>query len=138
MQEADGTLPPEITIVGVGPGGVVALAAAALDPRITRVASAGMLASLVTEVPYEGQRLGIIVPGILRDLGDIPHLAALVAPRPLFIDGGVTGGGSPLTVGDLNENYSFTKQTYSRLSAERSFRLVADGHEALDQFLGFE
>lgn len=138
IQEADGTLPPEITIVGVGPGGVVALAAAALDPRITRVASAGMLASLVTEVPYEGQRLGIIVPGILRDLGDIPHLAALVAPRPLFIDGGVTGGGSPLTVGDLNENYSFTKQTYSRLSAERSFRLVADGHEALDQFLGFE
>jgi hypothetical protein len=114
----------------------VALAAAAFDPRITRVATVGMLASLVTEVPYEGQRLGIIVPGMLRDLGDISHLAALVAPRPLFIEGGVNGGGSPLAGAVLNETYHPTRQSYSRLSADKSFHLVAGDREALNRFLG--
>lgn len=136
IQEVDGTLPPEITMLGNGPGGVVALAAAAFDPRITRVATVGLLASLVTEVPYEGQRLGIIVPGMLRDLGDISHLAALVAPRPLFIEGGVNGGGSPLAGAVLNETYHPTRQSYSRLSADKSFYLAAGDREALNRFLG--
>jgi hypothetical protein len=65
-----------------GPGGH---RTTALEPRISRVAASDTLASYVTDVPYEGQRLGTIVPGILRDAGDVAHLAALIAPRRLVI-----------------------------------------------------
>ena len=37
-----------------------------------------------------------MAPGILRDVGDVAHLAALVAPRRVVIAGGVAGDGKPL------------------------------------------
>ena len=78
---------------GVGPGGRVALSAAAVDPRIDAVVTVNALASFVSDVPYENQRLGMFVPGILRDVGDVAHLASLVASKPLIVAGGVRGGG---------------------------------------------
>ena len=93
LDAAGGDRPRETALVGVGPGGLVALAAAATDPRVSRVAAVGTLASYVSDEPYRGQRLGVIVPRILRDVGDVPHLAALVAPRRVVIAGGVSGGG---------------------------------------------
>ena len=59
----------------------MALSAGAVDPRITHVAAVDTLASYVSDVPYQGQRLGVIAPGILREVGDVAHLAALCAPR---------------------------------------------------------
>ena len=52
-------------------------ARAATDSRITKVAAINTLASLVTDEPYTNQRLGTLAPGILRDVGDVAHLAAL-------------------------------------------------------------
>ena len=112
-QERDGRLPDEILVVGIGPAGVVAICSAAIDARITRVAASGMLASYVTQEPYQGQRLGLLAPGILRDAGDIPHLAALIAPRPVVIGGGVTGGGQPLDAASLETAFTFTRQAYA-------------------------
>ncbi len=71
VQERDGQLPAEVLVAGIGPAGLVAICSAALDTRITAVATSGMLASYVTDQPYEGQRLGTLVPGILRDAGDV-------------------------------------------------------------------
>src|SRR5262249_54167691 len=99
LDAAGGERPRETVLVGFGPGGLVALAAAATDPRVSKVAAVGTLASYVSDEPYKGQRLGVIVPGLLRDVGDIPHLAALVAPRPVVIAGGVSGGGQGLDAG---------------------------------------
>jgi hypothetical protein len=93
--------PEEIAVIGNGPAGVVAICAAAVDERIQRVAAVNMLASFVTDVPYEGQRLGILAPGILRDVGDIPHLLSLVAPRRVVLAGGVSGGGKALAADEL-------------------------------------
>ena len=87
-----GGLPKTVAVAGIGPASLIALAAAALDQRISRVASIGGLVSYVTEQPYENQRLGLMVPGILREVGDIPQLASLIAPRRLVIAGGATRG----------------------------------------------
>ena len=78
-----------MVLIGEGPAGVVALGAAAVDRRVARVAAVGTLASYLAEGPYVGQRLGIMAPGIVRDVGDIAHLAALAAPRRVVIAGGV-------------------------------------------------
>jgi dienelactone hydrolase len=96
-----------ITVIGQGPAGVVAHCAAAVDDkqRIAQVAAVGTLASYISDVPYEGQRVGIMAPGIVRDVGDIPHLAGLALPRRVVIAGGVTGSGKALTKGELQSAF---------------------------------
>ena len=61
----------EVIVIGEGPAGLVALCAAATDPRITKVVAINALASYVTDEPYTDQRLGTLAPGILRDVGDV-------------------------------------------------------------------
>lgn len=98
-------LPQEVVLVGEGPAGLVALCAAATDKRITKVAAVNTLASFVTDEPYTNQRLGTLAPGILRDVGDVAHLAALCAPKRVVIAGGVNGSGKALTVEELANAY---------------------------------
>ncbi|HUR55670.1 MAG TPA: acetylxylan esterase [Gemmataceae bacterium] len=95
----------DVMVIGEGPAGLVALCAAATDKRITKVAAVNTLASFLTDEPYAGQRLGTLAPGILRDVGDVAHLAALCAPKQVLIAGGVSGTGKPLTVEQLKEAY---------------------------------
>jgi hypothetical protein len=97
--------PLRVQMVGIGPAGLVALCTAAVTDRVEAVAAVNTLTSYVSPVPYEGQRLGTIVPGVLRDLGDIPHLAALSQARRTVIAGGVTGGNQPVSVPELQQHY---------------------------------
>ncbi len=124
LTEHDGGIPGEVLVAGVGPAGLVAITSAALDERITHVTAIGTLASYVTDVPYEGQRLGTLVPGILRHAGDVPHLAALVAPRRLIIAGGVTGGGQPLDAAALDAGYAWTRRAYELESANDKLSIL--------------
>src|SRR5207244_3489580 len=122
----------EVAVIGVGTGGVVALCAAAVDERINRVATVGSLASYVSDVPYRGQRLGIMAPGILRDVGDIPHIAATIAPRRLVIASGVHGGGPQLSAEELDRNFEFTKQVFELTKGGESLRISEEmGPEAV-------
>jgi dienelactone hydrolase len=130
LADRNGNLPPEITVVGTGPAGVLAVCATVLDPRITGVATIGSLASYVTEVPFEGQRMGIMVPGILRATGDIGHLAALIAPRKLVIAGGVNGSGTPLDLASLQQQYAFTREVYVVSTATASFSVLSTSDPA--------
>jgi hypothetical protein len=102
----DAAAPREIIVIGEGPAGLVALCAAATDKRITKAAAVGSLASYVTEEPYTGQRLGLMAPGILRDVGDVAHVAALAAPKRVVIAGGVGGNGKPLTADQLRDVFA--------------------------------
>ncbi|MBS0205495.1 MAG: acetylxylan esterase [Planctomycetes bacterium] len=113
LQEKDGRLPAEILVVGIRSGGMVALCAGALDDRISRVVTINSLASYVTDQPYAGQRLGLMAPAIVREVGDVAHLAALMAPRPVVIAGGVTGSARPLGPVALKELFKFTEQIYA-------------------------
>jgi hypothetical protein len=125
LTEADGSLPKEVVVIGRGPAGLVALAAVASDERITHVAAVDALASYVTEVPYQGQRLGVLAPGILRDVGDIAHLAALCAPRRLVIAGGVHGSGRALSDEQRRATFGFATAVWQRLGAGEEIRLMA-------------
>ncbi len=96
-------------VIGDGPAGLVALSVSSLaGERTGGVVAMNSLASYVTNVPYENQRLGTLAPGILRDVGDVAHLAAIGrAPRTVIV-GGVNGTGQSLDYLELITAYSPT------------------------------
>ncbi len=100
--------PPErFILIGDGPAGLVALSAGIVLGEQT-VAGIGMvhtLASWVPDGPYRQQRIGTILPGWVRDHGDIGHVAALAAPIRLVIASGVDGAGRQLPLETLQELY---------------------------------
>lgn len=112
------------TLIGIGPGGLVALAAAARDSRVDRVAAVGTVASLVSEVPYRGQRLGTIVPGMLGAIGDVGHLAALIAPRRVVIAGGVAGDGRAFDGEHLRASYQPAVRAFGLLGTSRALQIL--------------
>ena len=120
------TLTSDLALVGVGPASLVALATAANDIRINQVVTVGGLASYASDVPYENQRLGVIVPGILKHIGDVAHLASLIAPRRLVVAGGVTGGGAKLNEGELEKNFAWTQSAYRFVKAPKDLRLLTE------------
>lgn len=113
-----------VTVVGLGPAGIVAICAAAIDDHIDSVVTVGSLASYITEVPYENQRLGLMAPGILREVGDIPQLAALIAPRRLLVVGAVAGGGETLDATSLTDHFLPTQQLYQLFGEEDRLTLT--------------
>ncbi|MDB5306753.1 MAG: dienelactone hydrolase-like enzyme [Gemmataceae bacterium] len=119
IEKVDGKLPAEVVVIGEGPAGLVALCAAATDARVTKAAAVGTLASYVTDEPYVGQRLGVMAPGILRDVGDVAHVAALAAPKRVVIAGGVAGNGKPLTAGQLQNAYRPASKVWELLQAQK-------------------
>ena len=124
VEQEDGQLPEEIMVVGRSVAGIVALCAAALDPRITHCQMIGSLTSYISDTPYEKQRLGIMVPGILRDVGDIPHIASLVSPRPLSITGGVDGAGAVRTFQQLREDFAYAIAAFALDGAQNSLQIA--------------
>jgi dienelactone hydrolase len=104
------SMPETIAVVGVGTGGLVALLAAAQDEVIDAVAMHQSLATYVTEVPFRGQRLGLMAPGILLRAGDVPHLAALIAPRPLLVTEPTKGANESL--GEPSEHFAYTQAMF--------------------------
>jgi hypothetical protein len=124
LDAAGAARPRETALVGIGPGGVVALAAAATDSRVSRVAAVGSLASYVSDEPYRGQRLGVIIPGVLRDVGDVPHLAALIAPRRVVFAGAVSGGGRRLDAGRLRQAYEPATRAFDLLGSSDAIKIL--------------
>jgi len=115
-----------VTLIGIGPAGVVALCAAALDKRVAQVVCVKTLASYVTDEPYVGQRMGILAPHILKKVGDVQHLAALVAPRPVIFAGGVTGGGAALPQEKLAKQFAWASDVYGLLKASNKLQVTED------------
>jgi len=85
-----------VELVASGTGSFAALAAVAIDERLVGAHITGLLSTFVSDQPYAGQRLADMVPGILRDVGDVVHVALLVAPRSLQLHAPVTPQGKPL------------------------------------------
>lgn len=117
IAEQDGSLPHDIMIVGSKSSAVVALTAAALDERITRVKVIETLESYATDRPYRGLRLGIMVPGILREVGDIADIASLTAPRPVTIQGAINGSGERLNREEILKSFASTRQMFDLTGA---------------------
>jgi cephalosporin-C deacetylase-like acetyl esterase len=113
-----------VSLIGQGPAGLVALFSAAVDERIQQIECVESLASYVSDEPYRQQRLGTLVPGLLRDVGDVGHVAALIAPRPLTITNPVLGNGKPAPIGRLRQAFEYTRDAYESLDKAGELRLV--------------
>jgi hypothetical protein len=123
--EHKSALPEKTIVIGMESTGLVAVCAAILDRRIAQTAVVNMPASFVSEKPYKSFRIGTLAPGVLRDVGDIAHLAALLAPRRLVIAGGVTGAGDPLDEAALREEFQYTSRVYALEKAHERFSVLA-------------
>lgn len=103
----------QLAIVGVGLGGPIALAAAALEPRF----SAAVVDAC--DALYSEDELSLpVLPEILR-VGDLPQLAALCAPRPLFIHRAAAGR----TGFSSRRFYDWTRRTYQSEQADANLTL---------------
>ncbi|HVL14827.1 MAG TPA: SMP-30/gluconolactonase/LRE family protein, partial [Gemmata sp.] len=111
----------EVTVVGEGPAGLVALCAAATDTRISTVATVNSLTSFATDEPYTAQRLGTLAPGILRDVGDVGHIAALSAGKRVVIAGGVSPTGKALKPDELAAAYKPAADVFKLIGKEKDF-----------------
>jgi dienelactone hydrolase len=114
-------------VLGLGQAGVVALCAGGLlDDRVSATAAVGMPVTFVTTEAYgAGTRMGLLAPGILR-VADVPHLAALAAPRKVLIAEGVTPQGKRLTEKQLLEAFHFTRSIFKTHKAEARLRLSVE------------
>ncbi len=121
----------KFAVVGIGQAGIVAITASALlGEHIAATAVLDVPASYVTQTAYpDGTRMGLLVPGILR-VGDIPHLAALSAPRKLVIAGGMTAEGKKLDQKGLIAAFDFSRKMYALMKAEKALHLHAEAKPA--------
>src|SRR5262249_15739867 len=74
--------------------------------------------------PYKNQRLGLMAPGMLRDVGDVAHLAALCLPRRVVIAGGVSGEGTKLTPDELRKAFEPAAHVSPLLKSDGAFQLL--------------
>ena len=77
----------QVSVIGKGNGGAIALYAAALDRRVHKVACEGSVLSYLQVAQsrfHENLFADIIVPGVLKDF-DLPDVGAAIAPRTLWI-----------------------------------------------------
>src|SRR4029077_13459102 len=94
--------------------------------RLTAVLLIDPLVSFVTDVPYAaGTYMGILAPVILK-VGDIPHLAGLIAPRRLVIAGGVSPQGKKLSQKELEDAFRFTTGVYKAMKVHEKLTIVAE------------
>ena len=88
--------PRRVGATGVSTGGLLALSAAVIEPRIAATSVQGIFGSMRVSFIQDRHRhctCGAI-PGLLPEF-DLPELALLVTPRPLHISNGRTDGFSP-------------------------------------------
>jgi dienelactone hydrolase len=121
-----GSLPAETVIVASGSSGVIGITSAALDDRLSEVIVINSLTSYLNDRPYRNQRLGIMVPGLLREFGDIDHIAALIAPRPITVRSGVNGAGEALSPEAVEESLQYCRDVYSQHTAEGRLKVVPE------------
>jgi cephalosporin-C deacetylase-like acetyl esterase len=88
---------PRLCLVGRGGGGLVALHAAALDPRVTTVAVYDLPVSYRAIVDADWYRLppSAFLPGVLLHY-DLPDLIGALAPRPVLVGNPTNAVGTPL------------------------------------------
>ncbi len=121
---------------GRGAMGLSALLAAALDDRVAGVCCDGALVSFVAEKarPWSGIPMGVIVPNIL-DVGDVGHVAALVAPRPIVISRAIDTDGALANGERTRSAFAFCRAVYQLTGAADRLKLsdTADSRELITE-----
>jgi dienelactone hydrolase/pimeloyl-ACP methyl ester carboxylesterase len=118
-------------LAGIGQAGLVALCAGGLlDDAVASVVAVDTPTTYVTGEPYAaGTRMGLLAPGILR-VGDVPHFAALVAPRSLQVVGGVDPQGKKVEAKALASAFAFTSRIYQLNKMEERLKILGEATPA--------
>jgi dienelactone hydrolase len=113
-----------VAVAGLGPAGIVAMCVGGLqESRVTGVACIGTPVTYVSDLAYGSfMRMGLPAPGILR-VGDVPQLAALLAPRKLAITEGKTPQGKLVRIRELQDAFAFTRNIFRLYNNEDHFFL---------------
>jgi dienelactone hydrolase len=116
-----------IVLAGRDPAALVALATAAVfEDRVTGVILFDTPTTYLTDAPYAPpMRMGLLAPRIVG-VGDVPQLAAMIAPRRLVIAGGVAPNGKKLSDAALKEAFAFTTAAYKATKASDRLTIAAD------------
>src|SRR5947209_7442205 len=85
------TRPARIVLCGRADAALIVCLVAAIDPTITHVAVEGLPLSFLPFFEAAGRPINAasILPGLLRDFGDVPDILAEVAPRRVLVSAGV-------------------------------------------------
>lgn len=117
--------PEKIALLGKGNGGVVALFAAALDPRLNNTICEDALVSyldLASTTYYDQSLFDLIGPGVLKDF-DLPDVAAAIAPRSLQIIDPQSASEALEPVAEVRREYATTERTYQAQHRVNLFRI---------------
>jgi dienelactone hydrolase len=116
-----------LVLIGMGALAVPSVIAASLFPDLIQsIVLIDPPDSYLSETAYApGTPMGILAPGILK-VGDIPHLAGLIAPRRLVIAGGTTLNGKKLNDKALQEAFVFTKQVYKATKSAEKLTITTE------------
>ena len=106
----------DIGIIGEGVGGVVALYAGALEPKIGWVTASGSVASYMTIARAETHAgmIGIVIPGVLREF-DLPDVAGMIAPRSLNLVSLRDAAGNRIPVETVKREYATVINRFERM-----------------------
>jgi len=114
----------QISCIGYGTGGLLAMHAAAIDNRITKVISKGALMtykSLISE-PVYNHGVEVFIPHVLKHY-DLPDVAALIAPRPLKLLSLVDNQKEKVEIEIVAEEYNWTAKVYKLLNSAEDFSI---------------
>jgi len=113
-----------VAMHGLGEGGLLALLAAALEPDLTAVEASGTLVSWrsLFETEVYAYLPNILVPSILS-YGDLPEIAACLAPRPLTIADAVDAARRPVAEAELVAAYEVCRAAYQAAGAAEALAL---------------
>ena len=118
----------QVSVVGQGMGGLLALFAAALDGRVaTAVCTQSLMSyrALATH-EYRAVHPSWFVRGILP-LCDLPEIAACVAPRRLVLAAPVGHMRRRVPQAEAEQAFAFTRGVYELFDAEGRFTVAAGG-----------
>jgi cephalosporin-C deacetylase-like acetyl esterase len=120
--------PAAITVYGTGAQGLVALHAAALDPRIAHVVAERSLVSYRTalEAGLHRNLSEVLIPDVLRHY-DTPDLVAAIHPRPVTLINPVNAMGQPMRASLARAAMASALESDRRLKTPDRVRLVRRG-----------
>jgi hypothetical protein len=106
-------------------GGLLAMMCGLFDEKICAVYCGGGLSQFRSVLDHWSALIphDVVVPGLLK-AGDLPAIAAALAPRPLRIDRPVSGLNLPVTANEMNEIYKTAIEAYESADARRSIILA--------------
>jgi len=125
MDEVD---PERIGCFGFSGGGLVAAFTSIVDQRIKATVLSGYTNTFKGSIMERNHCLDNYIPGVLQ-LGEMPELIGLIAPRPLFIESGIDDPLFPLK--HAKEALDILSHIYEKFNAVNSlnYHLFEGEHE---------